>query len=110
MRVLRSTKVVVSPWGYGEWCWRDFEAIRAGCVLMKPRCDVVTAPDVYRDGWLEWYNPDHSDLNSRVDEVLERIACGDYPSRQPLVDELLESTWPHKTAAAFATIVKSCVG
>lgn len=110
MGILRRTKVVVSPWGYGEWCWRDFEAIRAGCVLLKPRCDVVTCPNIYRDGWVEWYDPDHSDLENKIDKVLASIQAGAYPSRQPMVTELLEATLPHKTANVFEAIVKSCAG
>ena len=25
--LLKNSKIALSPWGNGEWCWRDFEAI-----------------------------------------------------------------------------------
>jgi len=30
------TKIVVSPWGLGESCYRDFEALVSGCRVFKP--------------------------------------------------------------------------
>lgn len=46
----RST-ICVSPFGYGELCWRDFEAILCGCLLVKPDMGhVETAPDIFVPG------------------------------------------------------------
>jgi len=43
-----TSRICVSPFGYGEVCWRDFEAILAGCVLVKPDMShVETYPDVF---------------------------------------------------------------
>jgi hypothetical protein len=33
---LRQSKICFSPFGYGEVCWRDFEAMSTGAVLVKP--------------------------------------------------------------------------
>lgn len=45
--LLRS-RVCVSPFGYGEICWRDFEAIILGCLLVKPDMSHVrTLPDLF---------------------------------------------------------------
>ena len=55
-REMRSAKICVSPFGYGELCWRDFEAIMAGCLLVKPDMGHVrTAPDLFVAG--ETYVP-----------------------------------------------------
>jgi hypothetical protein len=35
-RWLTRSRIVVSPWGYGETCIRDIEGLLAGCVLIKP--------------------------------------------------------------------------
>lgn len=35
-RQLLKSKAVLSPWGWGEACHRDFEALAKGCVLIKP--------------------------------------------------------------------------
>ena len=29
--LLKQSKVVVSPWGWGEWSHKDFEILMAGC-------------------------------------------------------------------------------
>lgn len=33
---LRKSKIVFSPFGYGEVCWRDYEAYATGALLLKP--------------------------------------------------------------------------
>ena len=69
--MLRS-KAVVSPWGCGEACHRDYEAMLLGAVLIKPRSDHVECwPDIYQD---EYYVPcehDFSDLHDRIRFVKE---------------------------------------
>jgi hypothetical protein len=72
MNELRRSKLCFSPFGYGEICWRDFEAIACGAVLVKPDMSHVRAqPDIYRP--FETYIPvrwDLADLNDRVREAL----------------------------------------
>ncbi|MCR9258136.1 MAG: glycosyltransferase [Pseudomonadaceae bacterium] len=70
---LRKSKACVSPFGYGEVCWRDFEAIAAGAVLIKPDMGhLETQPDIYQP--YETYVPvrwDWKDLAEKVHWVLE---------------------------------------
>jgi hypothetical protein len=50
MSELRRSKICFSPFGYGELCWRDIEAIAAGAVLLKPDMShLSTAPDLFRN-------------------------------------------------------------
>ncbi|MEM6867302.1 MAG: glycosyltransferase family 1 protein [Cyanobacteria bacterium P01_C01_bin.121] len=69
---LQHSKACFSPFGYGELCWRDIEAIAAGAVLIKPDMSHLrTEPDLYRDG--ETYIAcrwDFADLNDKVSEIL----------------------------------------
>jgi hypothetical protein len=45
------SRAVLSPWGWGEACHRDYEAMLLGAVLIKPDSDYVEAwPDLYRGG------------------------------------------------------------
>jgi hypothetical protein len=40
-------KAVLSPWGWGEACHRDFEALSFGAVLVKPDWSFVESfPDI----------------------------------------------------------------
>ena len=46
---IRSVAAVLSPFGWGEICFRDFEAISNGSLLIKPDMGhIETWPDVYK--------------------------------------------------------------
>jgi hypothetical protein len=64
-------RICVSPFGFGEICWRDFEAILCGCLLVKPDMGhMKTLPNIFIPGVtyvpVRW---DYSDLES---------VCADY--------------------------------
>lgn len=40
-RSLLNTKVCLSPWGFGAYNWRDYEAIYTGAVIIKPNTDFL---------------------------------------------------------------------
>ena len=69
---LMKSKCVVSPFGMGEICFRDFETWNMGCILIKPFMDnVITYPNPYIDR--ETYfacNNNWDDLNEIIDVVL----------------------------------------
>lgn len=68
MQELRAAKIVFSPFGYGEVCWRDFEAVASGAVLLKPDMSHVrTEPDIFVAG--ETYMPVRWDLADFEDTV-----------------------------------------
>lgn len=47
-RELTQSRICVSPIGYGEICWRDFEAVLSGCLLVKPDIGYIhTQPNLY---------------------------------------------------------------
>lgn len=81
-RELRSARICVSPFGFGEICWRDFEAVMAGCLLVKPdMAHIRTAPDLFVPG--ETYVPvrwDYADLEAACAPFL-----ADEAARQALV-------------------------
>lgn len=73
---LRRTQMVISPFGYGEICHRDFEAILCGATLIKPSMDhLETWPPIFQDQTtyvpVEW---DWSDLIERVEDLKESRA------------------------------------
>lgn len=64
---LAHSKIVFSPFGWGEVCIRDFEAVAAGALLVKPSMDhLVTSPDIYRP--FETYVPIRWDLSDLVEK------------------------------------------
>jgi hypothetical protein len=69
---LGQSKICFSPFGFGELCWRDVEAILAGAVLLKPSmehlecfCDIYVPGETYVP--LRW---DLSDLDAAVARLL----------------------------------------
>jgi hypothetical protein len=65
------TRLTVSPFGYGELCWRDFEAVLCGSVLVKPDMSHAdTWPDIFAPG--ETYIPVEWDFSNL------REACEPY--------------------------------
>lgn len=86
---LSASKICFSPFGYGEVCWRDFEAVCHGAVLLKPDMSHIrTAPDIFVPG--ETYMPLRWDLADFEDKVT--LLLGDAALRQRL------------TANAFAVL------
>jgi len=71
---LRRCQTVISPFGHGEVCYRDFEAFVVGAALIKPSVEhLTTFPEIYNPG--ETYLPCRWDL-SDVLELLDDIGQG----------------------------------
>ena len=68
LRELHSSKLCFSPFGFGEVCWRDYEAVMCGALLIKPEMGhVETNPNIFVP--YETYVPvkwDFSDLEEKV--------------------------------------------
>ena len=76
LEMLRS-RICVSPFGYGEICWRDFEAITSGCLLVKPDMShIETRPNLFIPG--QTYVPvqwDYADLEETCARYLSDDAA-----------------------------------
>lgn len=81
-REIRQSKIILSPFGWGELCYRDFEAVRNGALLLKPDMShLETWPDVFLP--FETYVPfswDAEELIERAQRYLE-----DEPERRRIV-------------------------
>ena len=70
---LISSKICVSPFGYGEVCYRDFEAVICKCLLIKPDMShIKTEPNIFIPNVtyvpIKW---DFSDLEEKCFYYLE---------------------------------------
>jgi hypothetical protein len=66
---LRNSKLCFSPFGYGEVCWRDFEAMSMGALLLKPDMSHLQLGNDFFKPY-ETYVPlswDLSDLHEKVE-------------------------------------------
>ncbi len=72
LRELWQSRIVFSPFGWGEVCMRDYEAVACGALLLKPCMDhVSTTPDIFvRDRTYVAVRWDLEDLVDRVDHYL----------------------------------------
>ncbi|MEP6789934.1 MAG: glycosyltransferase, partial [Ramlibacter sp.] len=69
MRELGQSKMCFSPFGYGEVCWRDYEAMYSGALLIKPDMShMMTAPEAFIPN--ETYVPIRWDFGD-LEEVVE---------------------------------------
>jgi hypothetical protein len=69
---LRRSKICLSPFGYGEICWRDFEAMATGALLFKPDVSHIKLAAEYFIPY-ETYIPlkwDLSDLSEKVRQYI----------------------------------------
>ena len=71
---LRRSRLVLSPFGWGEFAYRDYEAFLSGAALVKPSMSHVdTYPDYYRDKeTMLAFRWDLADLESTLARGLER--------------------------------------
>jgi len=70
---IKQSKIVISPFGWGESCWRDYEAVCYGGLLVKPDMShIATEPNIFVDGEtyiaVKW---DLSDLHEKCEYYLE---------------------------------------
>jgi hypothetical protein len=108
-RELAVSQMVLSPFGWGEVCHRDFEAIMAGALLLKPcMSHMKTYPDVYLSN--ETYVPlawDGGDLIEKVEFYLanererSRIVRNAYERYRSEMDALED-----RFAALFGSLFK----
>jgi hypothetical protein len=116
---MHSSKICIAPFGFGELCWRDFEAVLWGCLMMKPDMSHIrTEPDIFVPGEtyvpLKWdlsdlvekcvYYLEHDDERRRITENAYRALEHYYESRQfvQVVGGILEGLG-FETAPALAT-------
>jgi hypothetical protein len=67
---------VVSPWGYGEACWRDWEAILCGASVVKPASPwVVCESGYFQSEHVTWCKPDWSDLPDAIDAAASKTTA-----------------------------------
>lgn len=81
---LSHSKVVVSPFGWGEFALRDYETFLSGALLLKPDMShMETFPDLYQDGkTMVAHRWNLTDFEDKLNEVLE-----DYPRYVEISEE-----------------------
>ena len=99
MAEMQNTKIGFSPFGYGEVCWRDYESIMAGAVLLKPDMShIETAPDIFVP-W-ETYVPVKWGLSDFEETV--RTLVADASLRHKIARQAFETLHDWVTSDQFA--------
>lgn len=109
--MLRSS-IGVSPWGLGEYAYRDYETILAGAVLVKPNSDHILthAPDIYQSH--KYYVPCSADF-SDLHEVIRAIMSNRKRSielARTAREALLRANAPRPTIQYFANLFYEALG
>lgn len=106
--ILQRSRICVSPWGWGETCIRDYEALLAGCVLIKPRTDFIDSALPLDDRHYVACRPDFADLGERITQVLDQWPA--YAARAPeLRDYVLRARDPEAIADQYAAALRESV-
>lgn len=110
IELLKNSKIVISPWGWGEWCYRDYEAIYCGAILIKPDTSFVQSiPDLYQN--YRYYVPckaDFSDLEEKISYILANYEK--FIDMRKMAHDLLISHWNYeKIAHDFAQAIQNLV-
>lgn len=103
MRELRDSKIVFSPFGWGELCFRDYEAVIWGALLVKPSMEhLETHPDIFREGVsyvaCAW---DHHDFEEKCRRSLE-----DPDTSEQIVHQAQGMLWDYYERGGFVNDVR----
>lgn len=105
---LANSRFVLSPFGWGEVCYRDFEAIRYGAVLVKPDCSHLdTWPNFYQNGYnylafpwsLEGFESFIEELGAQPDKYIELSRNAQQLYKKVLFDEEGKQSFAKRFAA-----------
>jgi hypothetical protein len=105
--VVQKSKIIISPWGMGEWNYRDFHAMYQNCILIKPDSSHVECypVDIFANN--ERYVPckiDFSNLKQKIESILD-----EYKKYQTMMeknrDDLVKSWDFQKLSEEFAFFV-----
>ena len=100
------SRFVYSPFGWGEVCYRDFEAVAAGATLIKPDMShVETFPNIYRAN--ETYLPVSWDMQDLVERSRELF---DDPDRAIAMRKAARDTLDQAfRGTRFVEIIEECI-
>ncbi|MDC7221314.1 MAG: glycosyltransferase [Spirochaetales bacterium] len=87
-REIYNSQIIYSPFGWGELCFRDFEALMSGALLIKPDMShLETWPDIFIP--FETYVPVRWDGEDLVE------TCKKYLSNKKERDRITRNGWNH---------------
>eukprot|EP00873_Tetraselmis_striata_P014984 jgi/Tetstr1/435248/TSEL_024167.t1 len=99
--LLRHSKFFVSPFGIGEFSGKDYEALLAGAVLVKPKADHLTAyPNIYDSKYSIATTINFSDLEAKVMPLLK--SAKGLAKAQRMVDSARDMLREYSTTEHFA--------
>jgi hypothetical protein len=111
-QAMMRSSISISPWGFGEYGYRDYESILAGCVMVKPLTDHVEtfAPDIYQSG--KYYfacKADFSDLAVVIEEIMSDRSRAIELARRAH-DDMLKANSPERVYSYYLDLFKQALG
>lgn len=108
---LRNSQVLLSPFGWGEICFRDFEGFMSGCLIIKPSTNhLETWPPLFEDGEtvisVRW---DADDVEDTISYILDDFEENGLPiaeqAQQRYKNYLIGSSSNNKFKKHFKDII-----
>ena len=109
LKVLKSSQAIISPFAWGEICYRDFEAFVSGASLIKPELDhLETWPNLFKKhitytpiSWrIEDWNENLNNILTDKKNLLEIARNG-----QELYKKLWDSKGREKFSVYFSNLI-----
>ena len=83
LKKLQQSKISIGAFGWGEVCYREFEAIKMGAAVIFPNVDYIeTWPNIYRDNYS--YVSYKLDFSNPIDKI--NLVSSDNDLRENLVE------------------------
>lgn len=100
------SKLTISPFGWGEACYRDYEALLNETEIIKPkgyriRCN----PDIYNSSCVNYCDPNWKDLPEKIEKVLNEF---DKRARTREINKHIMQKW--REPRAIAMIILNIIG
>lgn len=109
--LLTDTKIFVSPYGFGEYSFKDYEAAYAGAIVIRPPCSHVETAmvDIYaKDYCVVETDPWMQNLKQVYEMIMDQSEY--YVDRSKKVRKnLIDSHAPDKIADVFDGIVRGAL-
>jgi hypothetical protein len=70
-RILKKTKIFISPWGWGEWSLKEFECICLGCHVVIPYKHMENFPNFFEN--FDDFDIDFNNFESKLLYMLNNL-------------------------------------
>lgn len=110
-----NSKISISPYGIGEYCYRDFESLIAGCETIKPDMSFTkTYPDIYDPKYDAFITldkcRDFDELRRKIDFGLKRFSDQQRAEKRAKIFDMIKDSYNEEYVVKnMASVIKQAM-